>query len=228
MIRTRFLAASALVLSLLAASSAQAQLSLRGLKFPSSLQNMALLRSGEVQKELGLGEEQKTELSDLGRQLQQEAFEILSSLQDLTPEEQKEAMPDLMEMIADKGKEVQEKVDNILDEKQRERLVELSLQSRNAEALGDDEVAEALKLTDEQKKKLAEVRDEGLKAMEEAMQGLRAGGGDLGKLREKMGDIRKELNDKALAVLDEAQQKLFDEMKGKKIDLPKGRGGLPF
>ncbi len=228
MIRTWLVAAGALALSLSVVSSAEAQLRLGGLRFPPSLQNMSLLRADAVQKELGLEEDQKTKLSDLARQLQQEAFEILSSLQDLTPEEQQEAMPDLIEMIGDKGKEVQAKVDKILDDKQRERLVELSLQSRDAEALEDDEVAEALKLTDEQKKKLADLREERTKAMEEAFQGLRAGGGDLGEVRKKIGEIRKELNDKALAVLDEAQTKQFDEMKGKKIDLPRGRGGLPF
>ncbi len=133
MIRKSLLAVSVVALALLVTSSAEAQ-NLRGLKFPASLQNVFLLRGDAVQEELGLNDEQKEQLSDLSRQLQQDAFEIFSGLQDLTPEEQKEQMPEVMEMVADKGKEVQEKVDEILDAKQQARLGELSLQARGAGA----------------------------------------------------------------------------------------------
>jgi len=228
MIRTWFVAASALALCLVFTSRAEAQLNLRGLRFPASLQNVFLLRGDAVQQELGVSDEQKTKLSELSTQLQQEAFEIFSGLQDLTPEEQKEQMPEVLQMIADKGKEIKEKVDNILDDKQKTRLVQLSLQARGAQSLEDDEVVEALKLTDEQKKKLATVREQGNEAMQKAFEGLRTGGGDQGDIRKKMGDLRKELNDKALAILNAEQTKKFDEMKGEKFEFPEGRGGFPF
>ena len=47
--------------------------------------------------------------------MQAEAMEIISGLQDLSPEEQKEHMPELMKMIGEKGKEMQAKVDKVLD-----------------------------------------------------------------------------------------------------------------
>jgi Spy/CpxP family protein refolding chaperone len=230
MIRRLLFAAAAFAVSLLAASPAEAQLNLRGLRFPASLQNIFLLRGDAVQTELALKDEQKTAISELALALQQEAFEIMSGLQDLTPEEQKEQMPEVMKMIAEKGTEIQGKVDEILVDEQKARLKELSVQARGPQALEDDEISAALKITDEQKKKLEEVREEGNAAMQEAMTSLRAGGGDQGKMREKMGAMRKELSEKALAVLTPEQKEQFEKLKGKEFKFPSGRGGggLPF
>ncbi|MEX0977721.1 MAG: hypothetical protein WDZ48_02650 [Pirellulales bacterium] len=225
MFRPGLLAGLALALVVLTASSAEAQL--RGLRFPPSLQNVFLLRSDEVQNELALSDEQKTSLGDLAMQLQQDALEIFSGLQDLTPAEQKEAMPELMKTLGEKGTEVQGKVDAILDKKQAARLKELSVQARGAQALEDDEVMAALAITDEQKKKLTDIREEGNAAMQETLQKLRDGGGDQGEIRKKMGELRKQLSDKALAVLTPHQSKQFDKLKGAEFKFPPGRG-FPF
>jgi Spy/CpxP family protein refolding chaperone len=227
MVRTRVLTLSAL-LALAMTSSASAQFNLRGMKFPASLQNVFMLGGDAVQKELAISEEQKKSLSELSDQLRADALEIFSSLQDLTPEEQKEHMPELMKMIGEKGSAMQEKIDKMLDDKQKARLKELSLQSRGATALEDDEVVAALKISDEQKQKLADVREEGNKLIEQAMQALRGGGGggDAGELRKKMGAMRKELTDKAMAVLTPEQLKQLEKLKGTKFDFPPQRG--PF
>jgi hypothetical protein len=224
MFRPSFLAALGLVLLMTSSASAQ----FRGMRFPPSLQNIFMLRGEAVQKELGVSDEQKKTLSELAAQLQAEAMEIISGLQDLSPEEQKEHMPELMKMVAEKGKDIQEKVDKVLDQKQLARMKELSLQNRGAAALEDDEVAAALKISDDQKTKLAAVREEGNKKMEEAMQALRGGGGggDAGDIRQKMMNMRKELGDKALAVLSPEQREQFEKMKGAKFTFPPQRG--PF
>jgi hypothetical protein len=205
-------------------STASAQFNLRGMKFPASLQNVFMLGNEGVQNELSISEEQKKVLVELGDQMRADALEIFSSLQDLTPEEQKEQMPELMKMISEKGSAMQEKINKLLDDKQKARLKELSFQSRGAGALEDDEVIAALKISDAQKQKLADVREEGNKIIEQAMQALRGGGGDAGELRRKMGSMRKELADKALAVLTPEQRALFDKMKGAKFDFPPQRG----
>lgn len=227
MIRRFFLASATLALLLVLAPAAEAQL--RGLRFPASLQNVFLLRGDAVQQELKLSDEQKATLSDLASQLQQEAFEIFSGLQDLTQEEQKEQMPEVMEMVAEKGKEIQEKVDKILEDQQKSRLKELSLQSRGAQALEDDELVAALKISEEQKAKLAAVREEGSDAIQKTFQELRAGGGDQGEMREKIAQMRKDLNEKALATLTPEQREQFEKMKGAEFKFPSGRGGgFPF
>ncbi len=230
MIRRILIASAALALLVTFAPSAQAQLNLRGLRFPASLQNVFLLRGEAVQTELKLDDEQKKSLGELSQQLQQDAFEIMSGLQDLTPEEQQEQMPEVMKMIEEKGNEIQGKVDTILKDEQKSRLKELSLQARGAAGLEDEEVAKALELSDDQLKKLAEIREEGNAAMQEAMQSLRAGGGDQGEMREKMGKLRDELSEKALAVLTDEQREKLDKMKGAEFKFPQQRGGrgLPF
>lgn len=225
MSRTWMSLAAALAVVVLVNSSAQAQF--RGMRFPASLQNVFMLRSEEVQKELKLSEEQSKQLADVAMQLQQDAFEIMSGLQDLTPQEQKEAMPEIMKMIGEKGTEVQGKVDGLLDDAQKARVKELSLQARNAQALEDEEIIAALKITDDQKTKLTAIREEGNDAIQKAFEGLRAGGGDQGQIRKKMGELRKQLSDKALAVLTPEQLATFDKMKGPEFKFPQNRG-FPF
>jgi hypothetical protein len=225
MFRPGILAGLALALVVAMATSADAQL--RGLRFPASLQNVFLLRGEKVQNELGLNDEQKALLSDVATKLQQDAFEIFSGLQDLTPEEQKEAMPEIMKMIDEKGKETRAKVEEVLDKTQIARLKELSLQARGAQALEDEEVIAALKLSDEQQKQLADIREQGNEAMQKAFAKLREGGGDQGELRKKLRELRKELGDKALTILSPDQTKQFDTMKGAKFEFPPNRG-FPF
>ncbi len=229
MIRHILAAGIALALLLTFAPAAEAQLNLRGLRFPPSLQNVFLLRGDAVQDELKLDDEQKQQLQEVALQLQQEAFEIFSGLQDLTPEEQQEQMPEVMKMIEDRGQETQAKVDKILKEEQKSRLKELSLQARGTQSLEDEEIAEALELTDEQKKKLAEIREEGTAAMQEAIGELRSGGSGQGEIREKMEKLREELTKQAETVLTDAQRELFNKMKGAEFKFPQNRGGgLPF
>lgn len=228
MFRPLLTTAAALALAVSMTASAEAQFNMRNLRFPASLQNVFMIGGEEVQTELGLSEEQKTKAADLGLQLRQEAFEIMSGLQDLTPEEQKEAMGDVMNMIAEKGKEVEGRLDELLDDKQAVRLKELSLQSRGAQALEDEELVAALKITDDQKKKLTEIRETGMDALQEAFGKLREAGGDQGDLRAKMQKLREELNEQGLAVLTPEQRKQLDTMKGKAFSFPPRRGGLPF
>ncbi len=227
MIRHWLTAALVLVMLVGLTASAQAQPNLRNLKFPPSLQNVFLLRSDEVQQELNLNDEQKTELQDLTLQLQQEAFEILSGLQDLTPEEQQEMMGEISEMIAEKGQEVKAKVDALLNKEQLARLDELSLQARGAQALEDESVLSALQVSDEQKEKLAEIRDKGMEAIEKALGNLQGGGGQR-ELRAKMRELRDELNEKAMAVLTPEQKKQLEKMQGEKFEFPSRGGGFPF
>jgi hypothetical protein len=215
----------ALVVVVSLASSAQAQL--RGLRFPASLQNVFLLRVDEVQKELGVNDEQRAVLADLAMKLQQDALEIFSGLQDLTPQEQKEAMPEVMKQITEKGQETQAQVADILDQTQEDRLKELSLQARGAQALEDEEIVLALALNDDQKTKLADVREKRTEAMQAAFQKLRASGGDQGGIREKMRELRNQLSEQALAVLTPEQREKFEAMKGAKFEFPPSRG-FPF
>jgi hypothetical protein len=86
MLSSRNQACAAMAIALLTTSTAMAQFGGRGLQIPVSAQNIMLLNGEAVQKELGLSDEQTKAVTDLARQMQAEAMEILSGLQDLTPE----------------------------------------------------------------------------------------------------------------------------------------------
>jgi hypothetical protein len=228
MFRLSWIAGGALALALLMTNSASAQFG--RMRFPPSVQNIMMLRNDAVQKELDFSADQQKSIADLASQMQSEAMEIMSGLQDLTPEEREKEMPSLVKMIAEKGKELQTKVDKILNAKQLTRMKELSIQQRGPEAFEDEEVAAALKLSDDQKKKLTAVRDEAADKQQEVIKALTSGegGGDRAAIGEKIQALRKELGEKALAVLSPEQRETFEKMKGAKFEFPRGRGRGPF
>jgi hypothetical protein len=222
MFRIRLLAGA--MLALVIVSSAQAQLG-RGINIPPVVQNLMLMRSEPVQKELKLDDSQGKAVNELAGQMQSEAMEIMSGLQDLTPEEQRKEIPSLMKMVAEKGKALQDKVDKILNAEQKARMHQLSLQRRGVEALQDEAVIEALKLSDDQKKKLTAVREEAADKQQEIIKEVTSGG-DRSQIREKFGALRKESGEKAMAILSSEQREAFEKMKGAKFDFPQQRGGL--
>jgi hypothetical protein len=224
MLRLGLLAGPALALTLLMTSSASAQLGGRGFSIPPTVQNIMLLRVDAVQKELSLNEEQAKSIADVGAQMQSDAMEIFSGLQDLTPEERQKELPELMKLMTEKAKELQAKVDKILMPPQSARLKELSIQRRGVEALQDDEVAKALKISDEQKKKLVGLRDEAGEKQQEIIQAVLSGGGDRSGIREKIQALQKEFGEKALAILSSEQREQFEKLKGAKFDFPPQRG----
>ena len=229
MIRLSMLACAALGLAALVTTPAQAQFG-RGFRLPSAVQNIFLLRGEAVQKELDLDKEQVAAITALAGQMQTEAMEIMSGLQDLTEEERKEEMPNLMKMISEKGKELQGKVDKTLKPKQTARLKELSIQRRNPGALQDDEVVAVLKLTDDQKKQLDAIRDEAGKEQEAIRRSsLRR------RRRRPHGDrepssrpCKRSIGDKALAVLTAEQREQFEKMKGEKFTFPAAAADSDF
>jgi hypothetical protein len=221
MTRIRLLACAALALVLFGSSEARAQFG-RGFRIPPVVQDLMLMSSEPVQKELGLSADQAKAINTIATQMRTDAMEIMSGLQDLTPEEREQELPNVMKMVTEKAVDLQKKVDEILDDKQATRMGELSLQRRGVEALGDTKVVDALKLTDDQKKQLVTIQDEaGAKQEEIIKEGL---GGDRNALREKIQTLQKETGDKALAVLTDAQRDSFEKMKGAKFEFPRQRG----
>jgi Spy/CpxP family protein refolding chaperone len=129
------------------------------------------------------------------------------------------------EEAAARAKKEKEELAKILKPDQLKRLREIFIQQAGTGAIGDEEVASELGISAEQKEKLAKIREEQGAAMRE----LFTGGGDREANRTKMADLRKSTDEKVLAVLSEDQKKKFEDMKGKKFDMPEnpGRGGRP-
>jgi Spy/CpxP family protein refolding chaperone len=125
-------------------------------------------------------------------------------------------------------KGLEDKIGAVLNDTQKARIKEIRIQARGASALADKEVAEALKLTDDQVNKIKDLTDSAMKDMREAFQSA-GNGGDRTAMREKMTKMRTETSEKLLAVLTADQKTAFEKMQGAKVEgLPQGGGGFGF
>ena len=139
-------------------------------------------------------------------------------------EKQIEAVRERMTAELDKSRreitaKYQGEVDKVLQPQQAERLQQISLQLRGVAALTETEVAKKLGLSDDQTKKIASAREEGLKKMQEVQ------GGFSQEARDERQKITEEMNKAMLGVLSASQQEQFTALKGKEIDRARLFGG---
>jgi hypothetical protein len=195
----------------------------------------ALLAIPEVQKELGLAEADAKKLNDELRALwpQPGAGGAREEFRNLSEEEQQKRRDEFRKQAEEIGKKSDEKIKATLTEAQYKRLGELRIQREGAGSLSRAEVAEKLKLTDEQKEKIAKIQEE---ARPQFGRG-RGGEGAQGE-RPNFEEIRARMektNADIVAVLSEEQKIAWEGMKGKKFDFPppnfgggrRGRGNRP-
>jgi Spy/CpxP family protein refolding chaperone len=154
-----------------------------------------LLGQKSVQEELKLSEEQTKKVTELAEKQRANRGDF----QGLSREE-------IQKKMAERSKEQNDALAKILDAKQLKRARQISLQQQGARAVMGEEVAKALKITDEQKTKIREIQT---KAAEE-MRGLR-GQEDA---RTKIQEITKTTNEKVLGLLTAEQKKTLKEMQG--------------
>lgn len=180
----------------------------------------ALLNVEAVQKEIELLDDQKQEITKLREESRgnSDFRELFSGLRDLSEEDRRAKFTEIREKMEKDRKAASDKVLGVLLPHQRERLEEISLQIRGPAALTDDEVAGALKLSDDQRKQLEEVNTSNREKMGELFRGA---GRDANRdeLREKMEAMRKESSDALLAVLTTEQRSTFEAMKGDKFEI---------
>lgn len=167
---------------------------------------LRVLALPQVQDDLKLADEQKAEARKTAEGLQG----LFAGLQGLSQEERQQKFQE----IQTKTRAAVEQVNKALSKEQNERLDQIVLQARGANALTDEKVGSELKLTDDQRQKLASIQ-------EQAMQQGRDAQGD----QEKIAQIRKTSREQALAVLTEDQRQQFEKLQGKKIELPENLFG---
>jgi Spy/CpxP family protein refolding chaperone len=167
-----------------------------------------LFANETVQKDLALTDEQKASIKKIND-------DFRSSLSGLSREDRRSKTTELR-------KGVEEKIDAVLDDKQKARIKEIRLQAQGPGALSTKEVADALKLSDDQVTKIKDLTKSLSDARREAFQG---GGGGNSDAREKLAKLRTETNEKILALLTSDQKASFEKMQGAKIDLPAGGFG---
>lgn len=169
----------------------------------------ALLQNEGVQKELKITDDQKTKLKEALEKVRDSHKDDFEKIREMSPEDRQKFMRKV-------GAETQKAIAGILDAKQVKRLKQIEWQVGGARVLAAPEVQKGLKLSDDQKKKIAEVLDDSNKKMRELFQG---GGGS----REKFQELRKETEEKANNVLTADQKKSWKEMKGQPFEFQRQR-----
>jgi hypothetical protein len=184
-----------------------------------TISKVNLASAEQIQAALKMSAEQKTKVTEIAdayrtesRELRQDAGGDFASIRE-----------DMQELT----NETTEKLMAALDEAQQKRLGELYIQANGASLLTTDEkLQESLKVTADQKAKLAEVSEANGEAMREAFQDFQ----DLSQEErtETLAKLRTEANEKLLAVLTEEQRGAFGKMQGEKMELDmtqlRGRG----
>jgi hypothetical protein len=196
----------------------------------------------EVQTELKVTEDQKTALEKqaderrAAREQQGQGGRGFGDFQNLTEEERNERIAQFRKDAAEREKKTREQIATVLDDAQMKRLREIWVQTLGVGALSNEEVAAELKITDLQKEEIADTQQEAGGEMFEKLRELgQQQDGDEAARNAKRDELRKEMEEKVLANLNDDQRKQFEAMKGTKFDLPRsafgfggrGRGGRP-
>jgi Spy/CpxP family protein refolding chaperone len=186
----------------------------------------ALLGIAEVQKELGISDEQKGKLEAVLNDLREQGRSGFNfqDFQSLKEDEREKKMAEFRKKAEELGKKATESVSKILDAKQNERFGQLQLQREGIAATAKEEVADKLKLSKEQREKLTKIQEEGRTAQR--------GGGNFGQLSEeerraqftKMQEARDKRTADMVAVLTADQKGSWEKMLGAKFDFPQPRG----
>jgi Spy/CpxP family protein refolding chaperone len=175
-----------------------------------------LLGAKEVQDALKLTDEQKTKIekiNDEQRKAMREAFQDGGGDRD---------------KMVEIAKDTSNKINEVLDAGQQKRLVGIMIQVNGAAAVADPAVAKELNITEDQKKKLQEVRQ----GVRSELEKLRDDSSSREDREKKVKEIQEDVNKKIMAELTSDQQAQLESLKGEKVDIdmtqlrgPGGPGG---
>jgi hypothetical protein len=184
---------------------------------------LAILQSDQMKKELGLTDDQVSQLKTVQTELQATMKEKTSGVdfKELAKDDAK-----LKAFYADLDKDIQasrEKVNGILKPEQVKRVREISLQLYGFGVLTLADVSQDLKITPEQQTKMDTLRKDLVTKMKAAWE-VPSGSAQeqqqvIANNRKKMDQILEENNQQALAVLTDEQKKTLETLKGEKFDL---------
>jgi RNA polymerase sigma factor (sigma-70 family) len=179
---------------------------------------LALLTQVDVQRDLGMTREQLKKLTEAQARQQKNVQRLMTQ----APAGFGVAPDNFLQKLEDLHTEAEKAVDNVLTPSQRKRVQEIMLQQRGPLALSDPEVAEALKLTPDQKDKIKTVESDAAGQMQqvaakamETLQQAGVGPRTVQKLTKKIDEINKETGQHLLEVLSDEQKAKWKEMTGK-------------
>jgi type 1 glutamine amidotransferase len=172
-----------------------------------------LLRQESVQKELKLTGDQLKKVDNLSEKMR-EKMQGVFALQE----------PERGQKLQALNQENDKGLAAILTPEQGKRLKQIVYQQQGTTALATQDVGKALGLSDEQRKRIADISEEtGRKTRELS----RPGAPPDPATRAKMEALRKAGSDKILSVLTDAQKSAWKDLQGEPFKGPIGFGGAP-
>lgn len=187
-----------------------------------------LIANEAVQKELKMDKDQVDKANEAVKKVRDAHMDDFAKLRDAAQEERRTKMQELTKAM---NTETEKAVAEVLKPEQMARLKQIELQRAGFAAYARPEVESALKLTSEQKEKIKTISDDANKQLAELrpMGGRGQGGGQgnggqgrgqFGQSAEKIQAVRKEANEKIVAVLTDDQKKSWKELTGSPFELP--------
>ena len=172
-----------------------------------------LLSNKSVQQELKLDSEQTEKATKWSEEQRAKFTEARDKFKDLSDDERRTKMQEMMKTSTEESRKA---ITALLKPEQLKRFDEISLQQRGIQAFTDAKVQEQLKITDEQKTKLADIAKEIGDKRREVMQDNQ---GDFAAIREKMAPITKEAHEKAAALLTAEQKSTWKDLIGSHFEI---------
>jgi len=190
---------------------------------------LGLLANEQVQKELELLPDQITDFGKLREEMGAKMREQYSGFRDLSDDDRRKKFEEMRPQMEKMQKEMQEKMKAVLLPHQNDRLRELFVQARGVGAVEDADIAAELKLSDDQKKQVADVREKQREKMGALFQN-RGEGTNEEERRKQFETLREETAKLTTDILSSEQRDQLEKMKGEKADFDVGqatRGGGP-
>jgi hypothetical protein len=172
-----------------------------------------LIGNESVQKELKLDDTQVSKAKDLADKNREKMTAAREETKDL---DQEERMKKFQELAKETNASTLKAIGEFLKPEQIARLHQISYQTMGAMAFSDPEIAKKLNITDAQKADIKTISDESGEKMRELGQGFRD---DPEGTRTKMTELRKETLSKAVAKLNDEQQKTWKDLLGEPFEV---------
>ena len=178
-----------------------------------------LLANPGVQKELKLESDQVSKVEAIATSIREKHADDFAKIRDLDPQDRGPKMASLNRTISG---EVNKALADVLKPEQMKRFDQIRLQAMGLQAFNDPDVQAKLKLSADQKDKLQGIAQDSQSQMREVFQ---SAGDDRAAAMTKITALRKETQDKALAVLSADQKGAWKDLTGEPFEIQYQRRG---
>lgn len=183
---------------------------------------LELLQLEQVQKELGLTQEQMDKLKKLAEQQppppQNQRSRGLGQQPPITAEQE--------QVFAQQAQAMRQQIEEVLDQEQLNRLRGFLIQANgfipelNRARTRGNAPDDPLKLTPEQREKIADIQAQTQQSARNALQTARTRGNNPASTCQKLEEINEQSTEEIMSVLSQEQQEALEELQGPKLDLP--------